>query len=359
MNVPTTTSIPGTLAVPRCVRSQHLHHLRAVAHDQPSVWSWQSNDVVQRVHGSSAIPLVLCPGFGNCSTDYVSPFGAEGAGIVAALEARGFRVFVPDLQRKEWFAVARSLLSWDTWRGRSTVEQGYRWYLEKLQATVDQARRECKAEQVDLLGHSAGGWLARSFLGDPLYIAQLQQVAAGTDTDTIPSLTSLSNGREPSSNGTAPDGSSPSQQQIDQQRNHVVRRVVTMGTPHLLTGGARDFTGGALTWVNKQWPGSFFAGDGLEYVCLAGRVVRADKNAPRKSLARYAYGSYSQTCRDAQGKEGDGVVALCCAHLPGANNITLDGCFHSISKTGTFEEASELVWYGSPQVIDSWAHALL
>lgn len=151
MNVPTTTSIPGTLAVPRCVRSQHLHHLRAVAHDQPSVWSWQSNDVVQRVHGSSAIPLVLCPGFGNCSTDYVSPFGAEGAGIVAALEvspaqlkgtcffsvlspltlpifvqARGFRVFVPDLQRKEWFAVARSLLSWDTWRGRSTVEQGYR-----------------------------------------------------------------------------------------------------------------------------------------------------------------------------------------------------------------------------------------
>ena len=116
-----------------------------------------------------------------------------------------------------------------------------------------------------------GGWLARSFLGDPLYIAQLQKVAAGTDTDSIPSLTSLSNGGEPSSNGTAPGGSSPSQQQLNQQveqalelgeerqlqqqRNHVVRRVVTMGTPHLLTGGARDFTGGALTWVNKQWPG--------------------------------------------------------------------------------------------------------
>ena len=149
MNVPMSTSIPGTLAVPRCVRSQH-HLLHAVAHDKPSVWSWQSNDVAQRVQGSSAVPLVLCPGFGNCSTDYVSPFGARGAGMVAALEvssahllgtdtvsspsltlptfvqARGFRVFVPDLQRKEWFAVARSLLSWDTWRGRSTVEQGYR-----------------------------------------------------------------------------------------------------------------------------------------------------------------------------------------------------------------------------------------
>lgn len=132
-----------------------------------------------------------------------------------------------------------------------------------------------------------GGWLARSFLGDPLYIAQLQQVAAGTDTDTIPSLTSLSNGREPSSNGTAPDGSSPSQQQIDQQveqalelgeerqlqqqRNHVVRRVVTMGTPHLLTGGARDFTGGALTWVNKQWPGGLRLirpGGSLDAACV-------------------------------------------------------------------------------------------
>ena len=152
MNVPISTSILGDLAVPRCVRSQHPHHLYAVAHERPSVWSWQSNDVAaQRVQGSSAVPLVLCPGFGNCSTDYVSPFGAQGAGIVAALEvspahltgtsllqcppllmlptfvqARGFRVFVPDLQRKEWFAVARSLLSWDTWRGRSTVEQGYR-----------------------------------------------------------------------------------------------------------------------------------------------------------------------------------------------------------------------------------------
>ena len=77
------TSIPGKLAVPR---SQHLHLLHAVAHTKPSVWSWQSKDVAERVHGSSAVPLVLCPGFGNASVDYVSPFGAKGAGIVAALE---------------------------------------------------------------------------------------------------------------------------------------------------------------------------------------------------------------------------------------------------------------------------------
>ena len=45
--------------------------------------------------------------------------------------------------------------------------------------------------------------------------------------------------------------------------------------------------------------------------------------------------------------------------LQGANNITLEGVFHSISRQGTFADASNLVWYGSDDVLDAWLPALL
>ena len=70
-----------------------------------------------------------------------------------------------------------------------------------------------------LVGHSAGGWLGRSFLADPLYFD--------------------SPAAEP---GVPHQG---------------VASLVTLGTPHSAPRPeqARDMTGGALTWVNSQWPG--------------------------------------------------------------------------------------------------------
>ena len=61
-------------------------------------------------------------------------------------------------------------------------------------------------------------------------------------------------------------------------------------------------------------------------------------------------------CNDfASSKVGN---ATSCA-LQGANNITLEGVFHGISKQGAFADASRLVWYGSDDVMDAWLPALL
>lgn len=35
---------------------------------------------------AAAPPIVLLPGFGNCTQDYVAPFGDEEAGVAAALQ---------------------------------------------------------------------------------------------------------------------------------------------------------------------------------------------------------------------------------------------------------------------------------
>lgn len=55
---------------------------------------------------------------------------------------------------------------------------GYSWYLDKVAATVESALKDSGACQVDLIGHSAGGWLGRAFLGDPKYMERLETIAA-------------------------------------------------------------------------------------------------------------------------------------------------------------------------------------
>lgn len=37
---------------------------------------------------TAAPPIVLLPGFGNCTQDYVAPFGDEEAGVAAVLQVR-------------------------------------------------------------------------------------------------------------------------------------------------------------------------------------------------------------------------------------------------------------------------------
>jgi alpha-beta hydrolase superfamily lysophospholipase len=127
------------------------------------------------------------------------------------------------------------------------VGAGYQWYLDRVHDKVQQAMREAgsqqvccvtlsssvdvhvhsttlltqpRAVQVDLVGHSAGGWLARAYLADEKY------------------------------HGT-------------QLPAPAVRTLVTLGAPHLAppkgVPGVFDATRGALDWLNDTYPGAHFA----------------------------------------------------------------------------------------------------
>ena len=116
------------------------------------------------------------------------------------------------------------------------LDAGYRWYLQRIQAAVDKACRESNRDQVDLIGHSAGGWLARAFVGDALYMkSNLMPESSLADHLTVAPGLGL---------GTFP-----------RSAHQRVRRLVTLGTPHLGPSSGRDMTGGTLTWLNAQWPG--------------------------------------------------------------------------------------------------------
>jgi hypothetical protein len=62
--------------------------------------------------------------------------------------------------------------------------------------------------------------------------------------------------------------------------------------------------------------------------------ARVQAHCPLCSVMRAAL----QVCGEGQGVEGDGVVPLQSAMLEGAEQVIIDGVFHSMSRLGTFDE---------------------
>lgn len=256
--------------------------------------------------------IVICPGFGNDMVDYVSPLGSpQSEGLCAALARRGYATSVMPVARGDWLRVASGLRDWNFVRGRGTPSSpAFRWYVERLRETAD-AEAERSGARVLLLGHSAGGWLARAALAD---------------------------------NEWAGDG---------RASNSVVRALVTLGSPHLPPPAeARDQTFGVLRHVDERWPGAHLSSVGIGYVTVASNAILGDAAAERGSAGRYAFGSYEMVC--GQGNvAGDGVVPTCSAHLEGAAlQLTLEGAVHSINEPGSVQPTAR--WYGSEGIMDQW-----
>ena len=314
--------------------------------DVPGVEShaWDDDRLSFKGHGvdrvsapKNAPPVVILGGFGNNSQDYVAPFGNADVSLAASLEARGFDVEVVALERKEWAKILRAVFSPGFYTGKGTTEPGYTWYLEAVEEAVSKALRDRPdASQVDIVAHSAGGWLARAYVGGAL-----------NEVDWTRSF------RYPA---REPQRTTPLPQANYAER---VRHIVTLGAPHRVAPCANDATRGALAWVDRRWPGAALKNEGVSYTCVAGRTVRGRAGeAFKKKLAGYSHNSYVQVCGEGDMVVGDAVVPCEYAMLDGAENILLDGVFHSMSKVGTYDEDSRECWYGSDEVVDAWLQRL-
>jgi hypothetical protein len=156
-----------------------------------------------------------------------------------------------------------------------------------------------------VIGHSAGGLLARILTSEPRF--------AGRTT------------------GFAAD----------------IAAIVTLGTPHRvlrqpLVGARIDAL--ATRFADRAVPGTFWAPT-IGYVAVGARgiVGRADGNG-RERVAHRLYGGL--TGRGSTPSDGDGVVPADAALLDGALSILLDGVAHG--------QAAGRPWYGAEPVIDAW-----
>lgn len=275
-------------------------------------------------------PAVILPGLGNNSGDYQS--------LKQTLsEKYGVSAVVAKVSRLDWLRNAAGLVDPNYWRGTLQPRPVLDWYLNRIEEAVEEAKESgngSETETVSLIGHSAGGWLARVYMEE--------------------------------------FGSSD------------ISLLLTLGTPHLPppkdVEGVIDQTRGLLHYVQHNCSRAVYTPE-LKYVCVAGRFIKGSRffrnsdtgpavstqvvsetsasgtpSAPNAVTlrARFVGQGYKQVCGEAE-VWGDGVVPEVSAHLEGALNIFLDGVYHS--PVGADDATRP--WYGSPQVLDQWVQHLL
>jgi pimeloyl-ACP methyl ester carboxylesterase len=226
-------------------------------------------------------PVVILPGYLAGATPYSE--------MEQALRELGFSAVTVPLKRRDWFP---------TVGGRSMLP-----ILQQLDQTVRQVMQETGSDRINLVGHSAGGWIARIYLGEVPY-----DVHPG-DRDK-PCLW---------------------------KAHPCVQTLVTLGTPHV---SRERWTKRNLDFVKNNYPAAFYSN--VQYICVAGKALYGE----RKLGSWFAYSSYELTCGRGD-CWGDGITPIEAAHLEGGENLTLDGVFHS-PRPGR-------LWYGSPEPVRTWA----
>lgn len=218
--------------------------------------------------------------------------------------AAPYREMEQELQELGHPAVTVPLRRWDwlpTLGGRSVLP-----ILQQLDQTVTQVMQATGSEAINLVGHSAGGWICRIYLGEVPYNIH------PSDTDRV----------------------------CLWKAHPLVKTLVTLGTPHV---SQERWTKRNLDFVKTHYPGAFHSA--VRYVCVAGKSAYGTR-----SLGNwFTYSSYELTC--GQGAcWGDGVTPITAAHLDGAENLVLDDVWHS-PRPGQ-------LWYGSSVAVSTWASYL-
>jgi pimeloyl-ACP methyl ester carboxylesterase len=171
--------------------------------------------------------------------------------------------------------------------------------LHKLDRAVTAGARQSSTGKVTLIGHSAGGVLARLYLSDQTYLGHAYR---GLDH---------------------------------------VSRLITLGSPHHNRGGLTH--GGRMSrWIERNYPGAYFA-PRVSYLAVAGKSKQGNRSGLRAE--RLAYEVYRDMCGNGA-TWGDGLIPIESAVLHGARSIILDG----VSHYAVFGET----WYGSPAAVVRW-----
>ena len=230
-------------------------------------------------------PTVILPGYLAAATEY-------GELIESLRALTDSEITIVPLKRKDWFV---------TLGGRPVTP-----ILKMLDHTVKQVLANSDYDTVNLVGHSAGGWISRIYLGNEPY--------CGDRWNGLPFVSTL----------------------------------VTLGTPHL---SQERWTKRNLDFVNHTYPGAFH--DAVNYICIAGRSIFGKKSW--KLGDRFTYESYKLTCGNGD-RWGDGVTPIEAAHLDGAKNLTFEDVLHSPNSKR--QAGEQHFWYGTRSIVKQWVATL-
>ena len=228
-----------------------------------------------------ALPTVILPGYLAGAIEYRE--------MQQTLIELGIPAVTVPLVKRDWIP---------TLGGRSVLP-----ILAALDQTVQQVRQTHNAEKINIVGHSAGGWISRIYLGEKAYDVH------GVVSDRT----------------------------YVWQAHQFVSTLITLGTPQT---SYERWTLKNLNFVNFTYPGAFYPQ--VKYVCVAGKSMFG----ARRLGGWLAYSSYQLT--GGRGDTwGDGITPIAAAHLEGAENLTYENVSHSPRSRGE--------WYGSAAIVKQWA----
>ncbi|KAL8262486.1 hypothetical protein R6Q59_023835 [Mikania micrantha] len=278
-------------------------------------------------------PAVILPGLGNNTGDYQK--------LALTLQGYGVSTVVAKVSRIDWLRNAAGLVDPNYWRGTLQPRPVLDWYLNRVDEAVNEALKQSKGGSLSIIGHSAGGWLAR------VYMEEFTEA------------------------------------------NNKISLLLTLGSPLQPPpkglSGVVDQTRGLLDYVEKNCRKAVYTPE-LRYVCIAGRYIQGsrlfgnsdpstnipvaiEQSAPDDVITsesgtlistgatfrtRFVGQGYKQVCGQAD-VWGDGVVPEVSAHLEGALNVSFDGVYHS--PVGSDDDSRP--WYGSPAIVEQWVQHLL
>ncbi|MFQ4146771.1 lipase [Chlorogloeopsis sp. ULAP02] len=228
------------------------------------------------------LPTVIVPGYLESAIAYRQ--------LQQSLQNSGCPTVIVPLRRRDWIV---------TFGGRSVTP-----ILLQLDKTVKQILQQYNTSQINLIGHSAGGWISRIYLGEKPYLGRNEVQSSLWEAHSV------------------------------------VATLITLGTPHI---SQERWTRWNLDFVNNNYPGAFYKN--VRYVCVAGKTIFGEK----RRGSWLAYSSYQLTCGKGN-TWGDGITPIEAAHLEGAENIVIEGIKHS--------PRSPQIWYGSPEALKVWVHYL-
>lgn len=226
-------------------------------------------------------PILIIGGFGSNAGQY--------AGLRSMLaDVSGRPTVITPLNLLDWLGVVAS--------------DSYGVLLGVLHRTIQATLTAHGAQRLTLVAHSAGGVLARIYLGDRAY---------GPRNVTF-------HGRER------------------------VRTLVTLGTPHTTTGTGRQGGLNQIRFVQEAYPGAYWPD--VRYISVMGKGLHgAVQGSPAE---RGAFRSYALLAGEGA-TWGDGVIPLASGLLAGARRVIIPGLRH--------DPRADKLWYGgTTAIVRAW-----